>query len=114
MSSTRFVLLSFFFCTVSARADWLKAYSESFDPRNSTKIDFELKIADKVSLGVFDRASGRLVRTLLRGESLSAGKHAAFWDGFDNRGNPVQPGEYQWRLVSAPGFTARYVTTIGK
>lgn len=87
--------------------------TKSKPAERSTEIRFELKNAGRASLGVFDRASGQLVRTLLQGEQLSAGMHAASWDGLDNRGNPAKAGQYEWRLVSSPGFTARYITTIG-
>jgi hypothetical protein len=95
------------------RPDEIRIAAENKPADNATKIGFELTADGKVSLGVFDRSSGRLVRTLLRGESVSAGHHTASWDGLDNRGNAVRPGEYQWRLVASSGFTARYVTTIG-
>ena len=78
-----------------------------------TQIPFELNAAGKVSLGIYDKATGRLVRTLLRGDRFSAGKHNLEWDGLDDRGQAVPQGSYEWRLVSWGGFTARYLTTIG-
>lgn len=78
-----------------------------------SRIQFSLKSERRTSIGVFDRGSGQLIRTLLRGETLPAGSHAVYWDGLDNRSRTVPPGDYQWRLISPPGFTARYVTTIG-
>ena len=95
------------------RPDEIRLASKNRPADNSTKISFDSKTVGRVSLGVFHRKSERLVRTLLRGERLATGKYTASWDGLDNRGNLVPPGEYQWRLVSSPGFTARYITTIG-
>lgn len=57
---------------------------------------------------------GILVRELLRG--MRPGSNAVVevaWDGLDGEGNPVPPGEYEWRMVVNPGFTARYVTSLG-
>jgi hypothetical protein len=62
---------------------------------------------------VYDAASGRLLRTLLRGERLQPGRHEVAWDGLDDFGKPVPPGDYQWRLLTAPGLVAKYVTTVG-
>ena len=95
------------------RGDDVRLASKNKPASNSTKIEFKLKVAGRASLGVFDRASGRLVRTLLRGERLSAGVHTSSWDGLDDRGGAVGQGRYEWRCVSSPGFTARYVTGIG-
>ena len=80
---------------------------------HGAKITFNLKSAERVSLGVFDQKTGRLIRTLLRAEKLPAGQHTLYWDGRDNRGRAAAKGDYEWRLLSAPGFTARYITTIG-
>ena len=68
------------------RGDDVRLASKNKPASNSTKIEFKLKVAGRASLGVFDRASGRLVRTLLRGERLSAGVHTSSWDGLDDRG----------------------------
>ena len=78
-----------------------------------SRIDFEIPFAGRTSVGAFDRTTGRLVRTLWSGEQVSAGRYSVVWDGFDNRGRPVPAGSYEWRSVTVPGFTARYVTTIG-
>lgn len=95
------------------RADEIRLASKNKPAGKATKIEFKLTSAGKVSLGVFDKASGRLVRTLLRGERLLAGAHTASWDGLDDRGRAVAQGSYEWRSVSSPGLTARYVTGIG-
>jgi len=118
-----FIFLCTFLCTSGADAgplinpvdlpDEVRLASKNKPADKATKIQFELKARGRTSLGVFDKASGRLMRTLLRGEKLIAGTHTASWDGLDDRGNPVPPGRYEWRCVTSPGFTARYVTTIG-
>ncbi|MDP6545734.1 MAG: FlgD immunoglobulin-like domain containing protein [Phycisphaerae bacterium] len=95
------------------RGDEIKLASKNEPASKAAKIEFKLTSAGRVSLGVFDKASGRLVRTLLRGERLPAGAHRAFWDGLDDRGGALAQGSYEWRSVSSPGLTARYVTGIG-
>ncbi len=66
----------------------------------------------RCSAGVYD-ADGVLVRELLRGEPRQAGPLTLGWDGLDRAGRPVAPGEYEIRLLRTPGFTARYVTSLG-
>ena len=80
---------------------------------HATSFAFNLSRAERLSLGIFNPRTGQLVRTLRRREPLAAGRHALSWDGLDNRGRPVKPGEYEWRTLAADGFTAKYVTTIG-
>ncbi len=70
-------------------------------------ISYTLPRAGKVSLAVYD-ATGRQVRTLLAGESQTAGKHSAEWDGLDRLGNAMAVGSYEWRLLLNDGLEADY------
>jgi hypothetical protein len=81
--------------------------------RPAGQISLDWKQAGRVSVGVYDLATGRLVRTLLRGEQQGVGHHQLTWDGLDDRGRPVAAGKYEWRAVNSQGFKARYVTSIG-
>jgi hypothetical protein len=71
-----------------------------FNP--STTIAFTLAAPDRATLSVYT-VDGRLVRNLLDG-SLSAGPHAARWDGTGMDGRPVSSGTYLYRLRTASGF----------
>jgi plastocyanin len=66
-----------------------------FNPR--TEIRFTLAEAGMVDLEVFD-ARGRLVRTLLRGDSRGAGGHRVVWDGTDAAGAAAPSGTYLFRV----------------
>ena len=80
-------------------------YPNPFNPK--TKIDFELSNQSVVSLRIYD-LSGRLVRTLLDGEVVDAGRREAVWRGMDERGRQVAAGVYFYRLeASAFGETKR-------
>ncbi len=61
-----------------------------------TSIAFEVPRAGRISLSIYD-ASGRLVRTLEDG-IISAGNHAAEWDGADGQGRALPSGVYFCRL----------------
>ena len=62
------------------------------------RFSFTLPRGASTSAGVFE-ADGRLVRTLWRGEALSAGEHVRSWDGLDDRGQPLAAGLREVRLV---------------
>ncbi len=84
------------------------------EPATPDVIRFRLERPGRVSLAVYDRQSGRQYRELLRGDELTAGEHAAVWDGLDRDGQPVGPGTYEWRLVSSPGLRAEFQFLLGK
>jgi hypothetical protein len=62
-----------------------------------TRIRFDLAVPGAVSLTVFD-VQGRLARTLLPETALTPGPHEITWDGRNDRGEPVTPGVYFYRL----------------
>jgi flagellar hook assembly protein FlgD len=63
---------------------------------------------DTVSpLGIYD-GSGRLIRRLCVGNRLP-GEYEVVWDGLDEKGNPVAPGDYQWPLANSASIKAQYV-----
>jgi len=69
-----------------------------------TRIACDLAAATRVTLAIYD-VSGRLVRTLVAGADLPAGRHEAVWDGRDDRGSLAAAGIYYCRL-STPEFEA--------
>ncbi len=62
-----------------------------------TTIYFELPEAANVRLQVFD-ISGRLVRNLLNGASLSAGRQDVVWNGKNESGQQVAAGVYFYHM----------------
>jgi hypothetical protein len=74
------------------------AYPNPFNPR--TIIPFETAARGAVEMKIFD-AAGRLVRTLVE-RVYDAGRHAAVWDGTDNRGTAVASGIYFCRFKTGP------------
>jgi hypothetical protein len=80
-----------------------------FNP--STEVSFDLPLRDRVRLSVFD-ATGRLVRTLVPGESLPAGRHSRIWNGRDDAGRQVASGVYYARLESKSGHATKKLTLV--
>lgn len=70
-----------------------------FNPR--TVLAFEVSRAADVDLSVVD-ARGRLVRVLVDGRRVVAGRHEVVWDGRDGRGRQVSAGVY-FAVIRAAG-----------
>ncbi len=65
--------------------------------RGAVTLSWSQPTAARVSLQVFD-AAGRRVRTLVAGESRSAGSHESVWAGDDETGRAVNAGLFLVRL----------------
>ena len=76
-------------------------------------IPFTLDKPGRVSLAVYSADGAVQLRSLLVGERLEAGKHAVSWDGLDRDGRPVEPGSYQWKLVTGLGIEATFLNAVG-
>jgi FlgD Ig-like domain/Right handed beta helix region len=76
---------------------------------SSTTIHFDLPEPEKVNLRVYDSA-GRLVRTLIAGESRTAGRYSRVWDGVDDKGLTVPSGVYFYRLETSSHSESRRMT----
>ena len=87
----------------------LAATPNPFNPR--TVIGFDLPRGGPASLRIYDLA-GRVVRELLAGEDLVAGRHEYRWDGRDGSGAGVPSGVYLVRLVAGSSTRAGRVTLV--
>ncbi len=65
-----------------------------------TTISYDLREAARVRLSIYD-LSGRLVRTLVDGETVSAGRKEESWDGRGRFGRQVAAGAYFCRLEAS-------------
>ena len=68
-----------------------------FNPQ--TVISYDLAEERRAFLRIYDM-SGRVVRTLLDGEILAAGRHESTWRGKDDSGRQVASGTYLFRFVA--------------
>jgi hypothetical protein len=71
------------------------AYPNPFT--RTTAIRYDLQARGPVHLAIFD-VRGGLVRTLMAGEEVAAGRHEVAWDGLDSTGRPAAAGVYFYRL----------------
>lgn len=58
---------------------------------------------------VIDDKNGRRVRNLVSGADFDAGTHRVVWDGLDDQGRPVEPGDYRWKAVTHAGIQPNYL-----
>ncbi len=79
--------------------------------RRDTRLRFGLSVAGPAKLEVFDLA-GRRLRVLLDERSLTAGTHAATWDGRDQAGHLVQAGVYLCRLETGSHSEMRRIVRL--
>jgi len=76
-------------------------------------ITYRLSRPMRVSLNLYD-AQGEMVRSLLCGAPRQEGRQREFWDGLDQAGKPLPPGEYSWKLLAMPGrLKTEYLLTAG-
>jgi len=64
---------------------------------------------DGVASVVVENADGVRVRNLVSGRRFSAGAQSVVWDGLDEEGRLVAPGEYRWRAVTHPGIRPKFL-----
>jgi hypothetical protein len=53
------------------------------------------------------------VRNLIAGKPLAKGTQRIAWDGLDEAGRVVPPGQYRWRAISHPGLAPEYLFSFG-
>lgn len=88
-------------------ASLLTVYPNPFNP--ITTIAFDIPRAEQVSITIFD-LGGRLVRTLMSGDTVPAGRHEMRWVGEDDRGSAVASGIYLCRLRVGADENVRRLT----
>lgn len=90
--------------TITGVKDDPDPFTPSADGRRSTRFSFTLSKSAAVTLRIFNR-QGRLVRTLLKGETLSGDRHSVRWNGRNSEGQVVRAGKYEYRIkaVDAAG-----------
>jgi len=81
-------------------------------PACKCRTTIDLPVKGLLSAAVY-RSDGTLLRTLLAGRSMDAGKVELGWDGSSDSGQAATPGSYQVRAVLNSGMHARYIASGG-
>lgn len=89
---------------------WMKARSEG-QPTGPVAIAYELRKDGKVTLAI-DDAKGQRVRNLVAAQSRKAGENIEKWDGLDDAGKPVLPGDYTFHALTHDGIHLKYALSF--
>jgi hypothetical protein len=90
----------------------LAVFQNSPNPFNPmTIIRYELPNPSPIRLKIYD-LTGRLVRTLIDGEVISAGRHQSVWNGKDNAGRIAAAGIYCYRFEAGGFVETRRMTLL--
>ena len=84
-------------------------YPNPFNP--ATTIAFDLAEGRTVTLSIHD-ASGRLIRTLLNGETRASGRQLVEWNGCDESGRSAAAGVYFYRLDAGDFIESRKMVLL--
>jgi hypothetical protein len=76
-----------------------------------SEVRFSLAKAGFVTLAI-DDAEGKRVRNLIGQTWLEAGPQVIPWDGMDDAGEPVLPGNYRWKGLVHDGVTSEFAGTF--
>jgi len=76
--------------------------------RDGLAIDFEQPQNGRASI-VIDDQHGQRVRNLVSGADFARGSQHVVWDGLNDDGHPVEPGEYHWQAVTHAGIKPDYL-----
>ncbi|MGD0089694.1 MAG: FlgD immunoglobulin-like domain containing protein, partial [Planctomycetota bacterium] len=79
--------------------------------QSGVAIPYTLEQPGKVVI-VIDDAAGRRVRNLIADVERKAGPNAEQWDGRDDSGTPVPPGEYAYKAACTPPLGVFYEFTV--
>jgi len=75
------------------------------------EISYDLPRDARVTLAIDDKQGNR-VRNLVPSRPRKAGKNAEKWDGLDDFGKPVEPGEYAFKAIYHDGIHANYALSF--
>ncbi|MFH1500067.1 MAG: FlgD immunoglobulin-like domain containing protein [Verrucomicrobiota bacterium] len=89
-------------------ADWqtmdlVEFERNAADRRERITFSFTQPVDGKASV-VIEDVAGRRVSNLVSAVNYTQGVHTLVWDGRDEAGQVVAPGDYRWRSISHPGL----------
>jgi outer membrane protein assembly factor BamB len=98
-------------------ASWAEFDLESYRELESARqqeirLSFEQPQEGKATV-VIENEKGQRIRNIVSGRAFNTGKHEVVWDGLDEDGKVVAPGNYSWRAVTHEGIRPRYLMNFG-
>ncbi|MBC2601728.1 FlgD immunoglobulin-like domain containing protein [Puniceicoccus vermicola] len=92
------------------QAERLKMFV-NYETEGSIPIQYTLEKEGEVTIAI-DNANGERVRNLFGQFPREAGENTDFWDGLDDQGNPVAPGEYTVTIVDHEPFELQILNSV--
>ena len=89
---------------------WAKNLRQQ-QPQGPIDIAYELPKDARVTLAL-DDASHKRVRNLVAAQDRVKGKNVEHWDGLDDNGQPLPPGEYQFSAIYHDGIHLNYAMSF--
>ena len=90
----------------------LKEYKQIVsDNKNEINLKIDQPLTGKMTL-VIEDLEGKRIRNLISGVKTDKGSQKIQWDGTDDDGNLVKPGQYTWRSIHHPGIIPNHQLTI--
>ncbi len=83
----------------------------NYDTQGPVAITYTLPDDRDVTIAI-DNAQGVRVRNLIGQYPRSKGTNTDFWDGLDDKGSPLPPGEYTVRIVDHAPITVRLYNSL--
>jgi hypothetical protein len=86
----------------------LTSYQQRIRERKSQiRLRFKQPMTGRASL-VIEDTTGRRIRNLVSGRRFAVGAQTVIWDGLDDSGKLVPPGDYRWRGIAHPGIEPEF------
>ncbi len=89
---------------------WAKALVEQ-QSQGPVEIAYDLPKDAKVTLAINDPA-GKRIRNLVAAQARTKGKNIEHWDGLDDNGKAVAPGQYAYSAIYHDGIHLKYVMSF--
>ena len=80
-------------------------------PQGPVEIAYNLPREARVSLAIDDQ-NGNRVRNLVASQKRSAGRNVEKWDGLNDDGKPVAPGNYRFKAIYHDGIRVNYALSF--
>ncbi len=87
--------------------DYNEYRNQVVDRERQIRIPVTQPVDGKLTVVVEDK-DGKRIKNLVSGIDYAAGKHSIVWDGRDELGNLIAPGDYRFRTLSHPGVMPRF------
>jgi hypothetical protein len=98
--------------SVNFLAEPAKMLERQYETKGVMPLEYELPKDQRVTL-VIEKPDGTRVRNLIADYPRKAGKNIDYWDGTDDDGNLVEPGEYRWRGLYRDELDVLYQFSYG-